>query len=483
MRLARWRLDQLITWSGTLLLTLLLLPMGLLLARNEAQTTEQRLLERGMGLAETLATQIVDPMLVEDDLALHGALHKAAAATVWVRYICVKDRQGRLLMDTFAGEPPPALTALWHSDDGPVLRFRTPEEPMLEVRSPILSGQLGTLHVGLSRAEAVAASRRVVLGVGVVLAGVFWAVFAGARLVAVYMTEPLRALESAVSRFPTQHDPEEVRLIAGTLEVQSLARGFAQMARRVESLETERSVTQQRMVHAERLATLGEVAAGLAHEVHNPLDGMLECVRYLEVDPAKSDLGAKYYPMLREGLGRIARVMRQMLTFAHSGQKVSREPCRLSDVLESLEPLVKTHLDGRRVRLEWKRPGASVCLCDRHGFAQAALNLILNAAEAVEGSPEAVVRIEASCDANWVYLAVEDSGPGVAAEIRERIFDPFFTTKSPGKGTGLGLPVSRRLIRAAGGDVELAPEPSPLGGALFVMRLPRVDGTRTTEDE
>jgi C4-dicarboxylate-specific signal transduction histidine kinase len=143
----------------------------------------------------------------------------------------------------------------------------------------------------------------------------------------------------------------------------------------------------------------------------------------------------------------------------------------------SLEPLVKTHLDGRRVRLEWKRPGAGVCLCDRHGFAQAALNLILNAAEAVEGRPEAVVRIEARCDAKWVYLVVEDSGPGVPAEIRERIFDPFFTTKSPGKGTGLGLPVSRRLIRTAGGDVELAPEPSPLGGALFVLRLPRADGT------
>jgi C4-dicarboxylate-specific signal transduction histidine kinase len=106
-------------------------------------------------------------------------------------------------------------------------------------------------------------------------------------------------------------------------------------------------------------------------------------------------------------------------------------------------------------------------------LAQAGLNLVLNAAEAAEGSAKPEVKISVHCDADWVYLAVEDSGPGVPEELRTRIFEPFYTSKPMGKGTGLGLPVSRELIRAAGGELMLAPERSSLGGAKFVIRAPK----------
>ncbi len=123
----------------------------------------------------------------------------------------------------------------------------------------------------------------------------------------------------------------------------------------------------------------------------------------------------------------------------------------------------------------WQSTGGGICLCNRNGLSQAVLNLVLNAAEAAEGGPDPEVAIEATCDSQWVYLSVEDSGPGVPDEVRDRIFEPFFTTKPVGKGTGLGLSVSRQLIRAAGGEVELAPGLSRLGGARFVIRMPRAD--------
>ena len=107
---------------------------------------------------------------------------------------------------------------------------------------------------------------------------------------------------------------------------------------------------------------------------------------------------------------------------------------------------------------------------------------MLNAAEEAEKSVEPRVLIEAKCNAQQVFLTVEDSGSGVPRELRDEIFIPFFTTKPVGKGTGLGLSISRQLIRAVGGELELSRQPSPLGGARFTIRLPKVS-TSEFQDE
>jgi signal transduction histidine kinase len=357
---------------------------------------------------------------------------------------------------------------------GEVIYFRTQEGPLMNVRAPIADGQLGYLHAGISRAKAARKADNLLWMMGGLFAAALSVVLVGASIVTAKASKPLQRLGAAVSQFPQRRLAPVDPGVSGTVEVESLARGFGDMVRRLELLERDRAATQDRMIHAERLAALGEMAAGLAHEIHNPLDGMLECVRYLEADSDKSTRAEKYYPMLRQGLERIARAMREMLTFAHSGQKVFPQPCAVAEVVEGLELLVAPQMKDRKTRLTWDGGRVCVCMCDRHGLIQAGLNLVLNAAEAAEGSADPEVHVEAVCDSRWVYITVEDSGNGVAPELRERIFEAFFTTKPIGKGTGLGLAVSRQLIRAAGGELELAPEPSRLGGARFVIRLPRV---------
>lgn len=255
------------------------------------------------------------------------------------------------------------------------------------------------------------------------------------------------------------------------------------MADKSHDEEPEDSVTQERMLNAERLAAVGEVAAGLAHEIRNPVDGMLECMRYLQADPDKSERAVKYYPMLQEGLERIARVMHEMLIFARSGQTVHPEACRAATTLEHLALLVQSHLKGHNVKVHWKYPDGCSCLCDRRALEQAGLNLILNAVDAAEMRPNAEILVETHCDEQWVYLSVSDSGPGVPADQRQRIFMPFYTTKPTGKGTGLGLSVSRQLIMAAGGQLELCAEPGPLGGARFLIRLARAKACACSEGE
>ena len=474
MALSRWSLDRLLVWIGTTALVLVFVPMALLLTQNVLASAERSLSQRGRSLAGIVAGQIVEPMLVDDRPSLHAALRKAASADAQARYVCVEGPSGEVVAHSFDGGYPRGLRELWQRSPGQVLHFKTDSESLLDIPFPILEGQLGTLHMGISRSGAIRAANQIMWLMGIALAGGLSVVVAGGHVVASRVSRPLRELEAKVSLFPQEAVGEESLRSTGTQEVEELARGFGNMIRRLGALERDRAATQERMVHAERLAALGEMAAGLAHEVHNPLDGMLECLVYLEADPDKSQRAAKYYPMLQEGLERIASAMREMLTFARSGQRLRLEACNVPDILEALELLVQAQLRGRSVRLSWHSAGTCACLCDRQALVQAGLNLVLNAAEAAGGGADPAVQIEATCDSEWAYISVGDSGPGVPDKLRERVFEPFFTTKPPGKGTGLGLSVSRELIRASGGELALSPQPGSLGGARFVIRLPKV---------
>ncbi len=472
MALNRWSLDRLLVWIGTTSLIILFVPIGLYITQNVSTAAEESLLARARSIGNTLATQLVEPMLVEDRLTLHDALHKAEMTERDIYYLCIEDAQGRIMAHTFDGGFPSQLTQLRKGIHGEIVRFRTENEPLLDISVPIMESQLGTLRVGMSRGKAIKATNRLSLLMGIALCLSISVVFVGANLVAKKVSRPLHQLEAEVSRFPQQYNVDQDLNVSGTKEVESLAKGFRDMAQRLILLEREREATQERMVNAERLAVLGELAAGLAHEIHNPLDGMLECLRFLDSEQTKSERAAKYYPMLNDGLQRIAGVMRKMLTFARSGQNISIEVCSVAEVLEALELLLQADLKKRNVRFSWKCPKNCLCLCDRNGLTQAGLNLILNAAEAVEQGEDKQVRIKAINDSQWVYVFVEDSGPGISSELSKRIFAPFFTSKPSGKGTGLGLSVSRELIRASGGEIELARHASLLGGAKFIIRLP-----------
>ncbi len=477
MAVNRWSLHQLVAWTGTIAMVVLFIPMGSYFTYKVSTSEETSLNDRGETLGRTIAAQIVSSMLLGDDPALHASLHKAMAADKDILYLSVINTAGKVVAHTFDGGYPSALGELWNSDRGGIVRFRTEEWAATDIANPILAGQLGALHVGISRERVLGSAARMMWAMGLALLGALAIVLIGAHIIAVNVSLPLRKLGQYVSRFPREKIRGSHLRVSGTREIEALGKGFAEMVERLEILEHERDATQDRMVQAERLALLGEIAAGLAHEIHNPLDGMLASLRYLDSDPDKSRRATKYYPLLEEGLQRIELVMRKMLVFTGSGQQVNLEPLSVAALLDSDVQLVQKSLEGRRVRLTWEPVGDCVCLCDRHGLAQATLNLVLNAAEAAEQSDNPQVRISARCDPQWVYVDVEDNGPGVPDELKERIFDPFFTTKPLGQGTGLGLSVSRQLIRAAGGDIMLDSQSCSLGGSRFVIRLQKVSGS------
>ncbi len=201
----------------------------------------------------------------------------------------------------------------------------------------------------------------------------------------------------------------------------------------------------------------------------------MECSRFLEEDANKSDRLKKYLPLIRDGLSRINRVMRQMLTLAQQSPEAPLRRYNVSQLVQGIVGLVEVRLAKRGIDLSQQIDGKFDCFCSKESVEQTILNILLNAADAVSELTTPKIRVVAERDGRWMKLHIDDSGRGVPQELCERIFAPFFTTKELGKGTGLGLTVSRQLMRRCGGNLVLDEKPCPLGGARFTIILPRVE--------
>ena len=209
---------------------------------------------------------------------------------------------------------------------------------------------------------------------------------------------------------------------------------------------------------AQSLAALGTMAAGIAHEINNPIAGMQNCVRTLQRGNwDKARLG-QYLEMLREGLERIGRTVGQLLNFAREAKpQVTR--LRLQPLLQRCLTLLDHETTARRIVTSLRVDGhVSDILGDPHQLEQVFLNIFMNAIEAMHNGGRLDIVVRERRDPRFVQVAVIDTGAGILPENLPRIFDPFFTTKEVGKNTGLGLSVSYGIVRTHGGyiDVESA---------------------------
>ena len=263
------------------------------------------------------------------------------------------------------------------------------------------------------------------------------------------------------------------------------------------------------IVQSERLAAIGELAAGVAHEANNPVNFAINAARALQVSVADlrelsllmgqldwsdrdrlaeqladlerlhdelgagelADTASELVGIVTDGLERTAKLVGELREFAKPGEG-TRMPLDLREGLESTLKLAAATLVEHGVDIDLQVPDeVPVVVGDSGALNQVLLNLIKNAAEAMEGEGGAVtVRLfEESGD---LCVAVEDDGPGITPTAKERLFEPFFTTKEAGQGTGLGLSISRQIAQAHGGSLSAESE---LGsGSVFTLRLPIV---------
>ena len=294
--------------------------------------------------------------------------------------------------------------------------------------------------------------------------------------------EDLTRASERLARSPARAEPERVS-VRGAAEVARLAVAFnamqaelaserATLRRRLEELERttkELASAQRSLVTSEKLASVGRLAAGVAHEIGNPLSAILGLVELVEAGDLAPEQQREFLRRVRKETERIHHIIRDLLDFARDEPASAERSCDLREVVEDAVRLVAPQKDLQRITIE--RRFAEECPPARGAaarLAQVVLNLLLNAADAIEG--EGTITLEVRPAAGFVELAVADTGPGIPASIREHLFEPFVTTKPPGQGTGLGLAVCHTIIERLGGTIEV--ESPPEGGARFLVRLP-----------
>lgn len=349
---------------------------------------------------------------------------------------------------------------------------------------PVLAGLMEALRRASAPGSAPALVRAgarealpLLLGLDLLLVGLF--AYAILWLAVARPVQRLEAELAQLERLDLQLGP---RGSGGPL----LARVEASLRRTASALQVERSVThqqledlrlanehltraQEELVAAERLATVGRLAAGVAHEVGNPLSGILGYLSLLRSQTGASGETREYVDRIEAEVHRINGIVCGLLDLGRPA-RLTLTPVEVSPVAETSVRLVAAGPDFQAVHVVVDvSPGLTV-LADAGPFSQVLINLLLNAAQAMGG--KGTVRLEARAESqSFVRIAVLDTGPGIAPDVRPRLFEPFFTTKPGGKGTGLGLAVSQSLVRAMGGTLEVTDVAG--WGSCFSVRLPR----------
>jgi two-component system, NtrC family, sensor kinase len=242
-------------------------------------------------------------------------------------------------------------------------------------------------------------------------------------------------------------------------------------------------VTEQRMLEAQiiqndKMASIGQLVSGVAHELNNPLTSIAGLAELLLERRPHPEFPREHLRVIHDQAERAGRIVRNLLTFARKGV-AEKTAVDLNDVVTRTSLLIVYKLQLHRIELDSELSADPVVvLGDRYELQQVLLNLVTNAVQAVgglePGRPRRITLSTSRSDGEAV-LRVRDTGPGVPKHLAPYLFTPFFTTKAPGEGTGLGLSLSYGLVKAHGG--ALSYEPPPEGGAEFRVTLPLYQGS------
>ncbi|MCK9375048.1 MAG: PAS domain S-box protein [Syntrophobacterales bacterium] len=240
--------------------------------------------------------------------------------------------------------------------------------------------------------------------------------------------------------------------------------------REILKVHRELEAVQSQLVHTEKIASLGRMAAGVAHEINNPLAGILIYAELLQRDLAADDAHRENLEVIVTQTMRCQQIVNRLLDFSRQtlGQKKLFD---VNDVIHRCTELISHQAFFLNIKVvEHLDPLLPQIVGDPGQLQQVFTNLLLNAADAMNGQGRITIASRPTPREDGIILTFTDTGPGIPVEIRDKIFEPFFTTKPPGKGTGLGLSIVYGVMQRHGGTIEA--DSSPGEGTTFTIRLP-----------
>ncbi|HPX61603.1 MAG TPA: ATP-binding protein [Deltaproteobacteria bacterium] len=399
------------------------------------------------------------------------------------KYIYTSGREGSDLFGPFSGFPQGG-EGRFISSDGDNIGV-----VMQVVRSGNVAGRAGLLLSLEAEKARLRRSRELFMAYFVIdfvlLMGI------GAYILSRIVVRPVSNLLAATEKITRGHYGQQVSA-SGSLEMAQLADAFNDMSetlmikdRQVNSHVTALEKANRELIQAreeslrsEKMASIGLLAAGMAHEVGTPLSSVLGYAELLAAEQPAGSSGHDYAERITQECGRIDRIIRGLLDFSRP-RRAALEDVNIGQLVDETLELVDSQGAMKQIevvrRYDQKLPPAHV---DPHQLQQALINLFLNSRDAMPQGGRLEITVAADQDDSrpvgriCLRIDVSDSGAGITPEDLGRIFDPFFTTKPPGRGTGLGLAIVSRIVEGIGGRISVRSKPGI--GTCFTLRLPAV---------
>jgi two-component system, NtrC family, sensor kinase len=368
--------------------------------------------------------------------------------------------------------------------------------------------------VGASKARTKSVMRNINYAFFTVIGAVGLLLILTAFVTSKIVLRPLNDLVEALQTMDVREGPIEMPVTSET-EIGVLTESFNEMSHRIhlarqelqgkiselEDANREIRDTQARLVHTAKMASLGQLVAGVAHELNNPIgfvySNMSTLRDYIEklhrvieasakgstaVENAKKDIDYEFIaqdlPKLIASSEEGARRMRDIVVKLRNFSRLDEAKLKRVELQEGIETTLSL-LQGEtknRIRLHTEFEKVPEVLCYASQVNQVFMNILSNASQAIDGEGDIWIRVEEQ-PVGTARISIRDSGPGMKKELIDRIFDPFFTTKGVGQGTGLGLSISYEIVKKHGGEIHVKSEPGK--GSEFVIEIP-IDGPKVT---
>ena len=227
---------------------------------------------------------------------------------------------------------------------------------------------------------------------------------------------------------------------------------------------------EEKLTHSERLASIGRLATGVAHEIGNPVTGIACLAQDMQAEPDNRELHENGLAQILTQIERISNIVQSLVSFSHVGTPLDHpmEPVEIKHIIDESTSLVTLSHVGKQQTYENLCPSTIMVLGDHQKLEQVFVNLLSNASDASPKNSQ--ISVECVIDNDFAIISVVDSGCGIDAAQKAKIFEPFYTTKQVGEGTGLGLSLAYNIVQEHGGTISLE---SKVGvGSHFAVRLP-----------
>ncbi|NOR88334.1 MAG: two-component sensor histidine kinase [Bacteroidales bacterium] len=481
-------------WKFAIISTIIVVMFGsiniFLLWNSVYQSFEKEIDKRCTVLAKIIAEKALTPIVYNDDLSLHNILDEIKQSDPSISYIFILNNNFELIAHTYDINIPKGLidanSLNANEINIKVIKANNFDFTIIrDIAFPILNGEIGTVRLGIVEEQIRHEMIRATKYLMVMVISFFIIGITGAFYFSHLITSPIKKISQKAQIIDLDSIDLEHNIIQQKNlkvfnvqindELDVLVTKFSEMIHRLNNSHIDLKEAQKALIQAEKLAALGTLSAGVAHEINNPISGIKNCINRINKNPDNVEQNANYIILIKEAVNKIENVVKHLLDFSRK-ENITFERILVNQVIEKSISLSHHKLESSHIHSKF----ISANNCYTNGSAnhleQVFVNLIINSIDAISERKEKDPHIKGEIEitvknvSDKVFIHFKDNGMGIPEVMKNKVFNPFFTSKKVGKGTGLGLSVSFNLIKEHKGSIFFSSQEG--SGTEFIIELP-----------